>query len=75
MHRLLGTLLEVIAAVHEALIEYTMPYPEHMCNLMSHHCHRPVLYQVVVRFIFLELEEALIVSGERKDPGPLPDAG
>ena len=43
MHRFADAFLKMVAAIHEAFIENTVPDPKHVSDLMSHHCHGPVL--------------------------------
>jgi hypothetical protein len=69
-----GALFEVIASIHQAFVEDAVTNSKHMGDLMPHDAHGPEFDQVVVRFIFFHLEEALIVSRKRKDSGSVSDA-
>lgn len=45
-----------------------------MRNLVPHDAHGPKFYQIVVRFIFFQLEEALIIPRKRKYASSFSDA-
>ena len=44
-----------------------------MCDFVSHDSHRAVLDQVVVSFIFFQLEKPLVIPREREHSSPFPD--
>jgi hypothetical protein len=74
VHGFAGTLLQVVAAVHDALVVDAVTHSEHMSHLVGHHSHRAVFYQPVVYLVRLLSKKTLIVAGKREHACSFADA-
>lgn len=53
--------LKMIAAIHQTLVINTVSHPKHMSYFVAHHPHRSEFNQIIINFVLLQLEEALII--------------
>ena len=75
MHGFFAGLFVMVAAVHEAVVEYAVSDSEHVGYFMGHHSQRAVFYFIVVDLVFLHLEETGVIAGEGEDSCAITDAG
>jgi hypothetical protein len=75
IHGLFLAFLQMVAPIHDALVEYAVPHSEHVRYLVGHHAHRTVLYEAVVYLIRLLAKKTFIITRKRENPSPLPNAG
>lgn len=75
LHRLAQVFLQVVGAIHDAVVVDAVPNPEHVANLMHHNLDGAIENLVVVGMIVLLFEEVLVVTSEGKHPCPFLYAG
>jgi hypothetical protein len=64
LHWFVTAFLQMITAIHQTFIKYTMSQPKHMCYFMSHHSHRSILYQIVINLVFSQLKKSLVIPSK-----------